>query len=207
MMTARIPDCRMPLRICVAIAIGCLGSSGADAQPSRASTMLRAGASRVDYTPAAGHLPAGFLGVLDPIYVRSLVVDNGRTRAALVAIDAGAMPTDLYRRVSARAAVELRIPPSQLLMSATHTHSVAFRIDSAVEEKVMQSLREATARLQPARIAWGTGRSYINVNRDRIDPTTHRWWEGPNRDGTSDKTVAVMRVETPAGLPIAVYTN
>jgi len=61
--------------------------------------------------------------------------------------------------------------------------------------------------LQPAQVAWGTGVSYINVNRDRIDPKTQRWWEGPNYDGTSDKTVAVVRIETPAGEPIAVYYN
>jgi neutral ceramidase len=168
---------------------------------------LRAGASRVDYTPRGSQLPSNFMGVLDPIYVRSVVLDNGRTRAAMVAIDAGAMPTDLYKKVSARAAAELKIPANQLLMSASHTHSVPFRLDGSVEEMVMRSLRESVARLQPARVAWGTGVSFINVNRDRVDPKTNRWWEGPNYQGTSDKTVAVVRIETPAGKPIAVYYN
>lgn len=167
---------------------------------------LRAGASRIDYTPT-GKLPQNFNGVLDPIYVRSVVLDNGRTRAALVAIDAGAMPTELYRKVSARAAAELKIPANQLLMSASHTHSVPFRLDDAVEETILRSLREAVGRLQPARVAWGTGVSYINVNRDRVDPKTNRWWEGPNYDGTSDKTVAVVRIENTVGRPIAVYYN
>ena len=49
--------------------------------------------------------------------------------------------------------------------------------------------------------------SYINVNRDRVDPVTNRWWEGPNYEGSSDKTVAVVRFETLAGAPIAVYYN
>ena len=53
----------------------------------------------------------------------------------------------------------------------------------------------------------GTGVSYINVNRDRIDPKTQGWWEGSNYEGTSDKTVAVIRIETPGGEPIAVYYN
>jgi neutral ceramidase len=172
-----------------------------------APPVLRAGAARVDYTPSAAALPAGFRGILDPIHVRALVVDNGRSRAALVTIDAGAIPTELYAKVSARAAAELAIPAEQLLLSATHTHSVPFRIDPSVEDKVLQALRESVARLEPARIAWGTGRAYINVNRDRIDPVTNRWWEGPNVDGPSDKTVAVLRVETPAGKPIAVYSN
>jgi neutral ceramidase len=179
-----------------------------DAQPSDgAAAALRAGAVRIDYTPRGAALPGNFTGVLDPIFVRALVLDNGSTRAALVAVDAGAIPGDLYDKVSARAAAELAIPASQLLISASHTHSVPFRLDLGVEETIMRGLRDAVARLQPARVAWGTGVSYINVNRDRIDPGTQRWWEGPNYDGPSDKTVAVIRVETPAGAPIAVYYN
>jgi hypothetical protein len=92
-------------------------------------------------------------------------------------------------------------------MSASHTHSVPFRMDGSVEEVILRSLRESIARLQPARLAWGTGVSFINVNRDRVDPKTSRWWEGPNYEGTSDKTVAVLRIETPARAPIAVYYN
>jgi hypothetical protein len=175
--------------------------------PGEAADGLRAGAFRVDYTPQGAQLPANFTGVLDPIFVRTLVLDNGSARAALVAIDAGAIPTDLYKSVSARAAAELRIPASHLLISASHTHSVPFRLDAGVEETILRALHESVARLQPAQVAWGTGVSYINVNRDRIDPKTQRWWEGPNYDGTSDKTVAVVRVETPAGEPIAVYYN
>jgi neutral ceramidase len=178
--------------------------SAAHAAPAQA---LRAGAARVDYTPRGAELPKNFTGVLDPIFVRVVVLDNGSTRAALVAIDAGSLPTEIYARVSARAATELKIPPSQLLMSASHTHSVPFRLDNSVEEVILRGLRDAVARLQPARVAYGTGLSYINVNRDRVDPKTNRWWEGPNYDGPSDKTVAVVRIDTPAGKPIAVYYN
>jgi neutral ceramidase len=187
-------------------AISLCSLSAAHGQPAgEAATALRAGAARIDYTPRS--LPGNFTGVLDPIFVRTLVLDNGSTRAALVAVDAGAIPGDLYDKVSARAAAELEIPASQLLISASHTHSVPFRLDLGVEDTIMRGLRDAIARLQPARVAWGTGVSYINVNRDRIDPKTQRWWEGPNYEGPSDKTVAVVRVATPAGEPIAVYYN
>ena len=57
----------------------------------------------------------------------------------------------------------------------------------------------ASAQTRQARVAWGTGVSHINVNRDRIDPKTQRWWEGPNYEGPSDKTVAVVKFETPGG--------
>lgn len=189
------------------IALCALQPVHAAQSPSEGRGAFRAGASRIDYTPRGAQLPRNFTGVLDPIFVRSVVLDNGSTRAALVAIDAGGLPTDLYKKVSARAAAELKIPPSQLLMSASHTHSVPFRLDDSVEEVILRSLRESVARLQPARVAWGTGVSFINVNRDRVDAKTNRWWEGPNYEGASDKTVAVVRIETPAGKPIAVYYN
>lgn len=175
------------------------------AKPARMT--LRAGTSRIDYTPRGAALPSNFTGVLDPVFVRTLVLDDGRTRAALVSIDAGATPAELYEKVSARAAQELGIPATQLLISASHTHSVPFRFDTSTITVVLRSLREAAGRLRPAQVAWGTGEAHINVNRDRVDPRTNRWWEGPNYQGNSDKTVAVMHVRTPDGKPLATYYN
>jgi hypothetical protein len=195
----------MKLRGLVMTLALCAGATVQAAQP--AADALRAGAARVDFTPAADRLPRNYLGVLDQVYVRCIVIDNGRTRAALVSIDAGGVSTDLYNKVSARAEKELNSPAAQLLMSATHSHSVPGQPAATMEEKVMQGLAAAVARLQPARAAWGTGVSYINVNRDLVDPATNRWWEGPNYVGTSDKTVAVIRFETLQGEPIAVYSN
>ncbi len=55
---------------------------------------LRAGAARIDITPDSTKLPRGFEGINDRIFVRAIVIDDGHTRAALVTVDAGAMPTD-----------------------------------------------------------------------------------------------------------------
>jgi hypothetical protein len=196
----------MKLPVLVLSLVMCAAAVPAERQAT-GTAALRVGAARIDYTPAADKLPRNYLGVLDPIYIRCIVIDNGRTRAALVSIDAGGVSTDLYDKVSARASKELNIPAAQLLISATHTHSVPFQAAGNLDEKVMQGLTAAAAKLQPARAAWGTGVSYINVNRDIVDPATNRWWEGPNYEGTSDKTVAVVRFESLQGEPIAVYSN
>jgi hypothetical protein len=74
-------------------------------------------------------------------------------------------------------------------------------------DRIVESVRLASQRLEPARVGYGTGVSYINVNRNIIDPETRRWWEGPNYDGPSDKTVAVIQFENTDGEPIAVYYN
>jgi neutral ceramidase len=168
---------------------------------------LRAGAARVDITPEQSALPRGYEGVNDRIFVRAIVVDDGRTRAGLVTVDAGGLPTDLWSTVSKQAEAQLRLPANNLLLTATHTHSVPFGLARELAPSIIKAISEAAGRLQPARMAYGTGTSYINVNRNLIDPQTHRWWEGPNYEGPSDKTVAVIRFETRDGKPIGVYYN
>jgi hypothetical protein len=68
-------------------------------------------------------------------------------------------------------------------------------------------VRQANANLQPARVGYGTGQFHVNVNRDAIHPETRTWCQGPNPDGPSDKTVAVVKFESLTGEPIAVYVN
>jgi neutral ceramidase len=171
---------------------------------------LRAGAAKVDITPAPDALPAGYEGILDQIYSRAIVLDSGSAKAALISVDAGGIPDGVWQEVAGRLERELRIPVANVLLTATHTHSAPRQEASAYgayADKIVESVRLAQARLEPARIGYGTGVSYLNVNRNIIDPKTRRWWEGPNYDGPSDKTVAVIALESLAGEPIAVYYN
>ncbi|MGE6697275.1 neutral/alkaline non-lysosomal ceramidase N-terminal domain-containing protein [Hyphomonas sp. NPDC076900] len=169
--------------------------------------VLKAGASKVDITPAGDKLPGIFTGVLDPIHVRAIVLENGAQRAALVTVDAGAIPNEIWQRLTTKAEAELGIPANQVILTATHTHSVPFGWSVGYEEQLYQAVEEAVAALRPAKMASGTGVSYINVNRNIIDPETGRWWEGPNYQGPSDKTVAVLSFQSLDGAPIAVYYN
>lgn len=168
---------------------------------------IRAGAAKVDITPAADELPPGYLGILDRIHSRAIVIEGGESVSALISVDAGGIPDDVWRSVTGALESELGIPPANVLLTATHTHSVPRQAGVAYVEKIVESVRLAHERRVPARIGFGTGASYINVNRNIIDPDTRRWWEGPNRDGPSDKTVAVIELESLSGEPIAVYYN
>jgi hypothetical protein len=172
-----------------------------------AQSALRAGAAKVDVTPAEAELPPGFLGILDRIHSRAIVIDDGQSLAALISVDAGAIPDPLWQEVTRRLERELEIPATNVLLTATHTHSVPRQQPAGYADKIVESVRLAKARLQAARIGYGTGVSYLNVNRNIIDPATRRWWEGPNYEGPSDKTVAVIAFEDLAGEPIAVYYN
>jgi len=169
--------------------------------------VLRAGAARVDVTPAEKDLPKNYEGILDHLYSRSIVVDNGTASAALISLDAGAIPDSLWQSVTRQIESELGIAAKNVLITATHTHSAPGQQGAAYIQKIVESVRLAKQRLAPARVGYGTGVSYINVNRNIVDPQTKRWWEGPNYDGASDKTVAVVKLETLSGDPIAVYYN
>ena len=61
--------------------------------------------------------------------------------------------------------------------------------------------------MQPAKIGYGEGKLYLNVNRDAIDEKTRLWSQEPNLAYPSDKTLAVVKIESLSGQLIAVYLN
>ena len=148
-------------------------------------------------------LPKNLEGILDHIYARAIVIDNGVTSAALVSVDTGMLGEQVWRAVSQRVEKELGIPVQNLIMNPTHTHSAS----GGSADQIFNVIKAAKDKLQPARIGYGTGVSYINIQRNIIDRNTNKWWEGANYDGPSDKTVAVIKVESLKGEPIAVYFN
>jgi neutral ceramidase len=172
-----------------------------------AASPLRVGAAKVDVTPAEGELPKNSFGVLDRLYARAIVLESGPATAALVTVDAGAIPDAIWQAVTQQVETDLGIPSENVLLTATHTHSAGGQRGPDYARKIVESVRQAKQQLTPARMGYGTGVSYINVNRQIIDAKTNRWWEGANYDGPSDKTVAVLEFETLSGQPIAVYYN
>jgi hypothetical protein len=137
---------------------------------------LRAGAARVDITPAQSELTKNSRGILDRLYARAIVLENGVSTAALITIDAGAVPDAVWRAATGRIEQELKIPAASVLLTATHTHSAGGQPGPDYVQKIVEAVRLAQQRLMPARMGYGTGVSYINVNRQIIDPKTNRWW-------------------------------
>ena len=193
--------------VLVVVVLVALVSPRTEAQTTRAISPLRVGAAKVDVTPSENELPKNGYGVLDHLYARAIVLDNGAATAALVTVDAGAIPDSLWQAVSQSIARDLGIPATRVLLTATHTHSAGGQRGPDYAQRIVEAVRLAKQRLTAARVGYGTGESYINVNRQIIDPKTGRWWEGPNREGPSDKTVAVVKFEAISGEPLAVYYN
>lgn len=190
---------------------------------THAQGTFRVGAARVDITPASepGNPPSGKYAH-ERLYVRAIVLDNGISRAALIGADQGGLFENVWQAASQQIASELNCPIQNIVMSATHTHSGwgpggfpgmrNLRPDSnapppPIVTQLVEAVRQAKSKLQPARVGFGTGKSYLNVNRDTVDGETHLWTQAPNLDGPSDKTVAVVEFLATNGQPIAVYMD
>jgi hypothetical protein len=181
---------------------------------------LRVGAARLDITPPAD--PAAPPGnyAHERLYLRAIVLDNGSARAALIGADQGGLSEVIWSAASKQIAAELNCPVANIVMSATHSHSAwgpgvrpgpggpppnPNQPPPPIVAQIVDTVKQAKAKLQPARAGFGKGASFLNVNRDTIDPETHLWTQAPNLNAPSDKTVSVLKFETPKGEPIAVY--
>ena len=167
--------------------------------------VLRVGAARVDITPPGVAARA----VRDSQYVRAIVIDNGVTRAALISADQAGSDEALWATASREIAAELEAAPENVLISVTHTHSAggpsSFMRSPLLPAALTEVIRRARERLRPAVMGYGVGSAHLNVNRDAIHPTTRQWYQGPNPEGVSDKSVPVISFWTPEGAPIAAY--
>ena len=59
----------------------------------------------------------------DPLAVRAILLDDGRTRIAITVCDNCALPRELLDQAKQLAAQRTGIPTERMLIAATHTHS------------------------------------------------------------------------------------
>src|SRR5690606_36401873 len=100
---------------------------------------LRVGAAKVDITPAVDELPERYEGILDRLYSRAVVIEDGGTAAALVSVDAGGVPDAVWQSVATAVEGELGIPITNLLLTATHTHSAPPHPAGPYAQKIVES--------------------------------------------------------------------
>ncbi|MBI4550819.1 MAG: neutral/alkaline non-lysosomal ceramidase N-terminal domain-containing protein [Candidatus Latescibacteria bacterium] len=151
---------------------------------------LQIGVARSDITPPVGVELCGFgifrerrsTAVLEPLYARAMIIDDGRTRAAIINCDLVGVDIVLTRAIRTRAERELDISADHLMIACTHTHSGPATIplvgwgerdpayESRLPDLLMAALSEATARLAPAELAYGQAPvEGIAYNRERKD--------------------------------------
>lgn len=150
---------------------------------------LRAGTAVVDITPPVGGHLAGFavrrapsVRVNDPLSARAVAVSDGDNISVVVALDLIALTVEQHRAWRERAARSAGIAPSNIVLTATHTHggptvtpgALGQEPDDAylvsLEERVADAVVKACSRLEPATITYEAGRcTGVASNRRKPD--------------------------------------
>ena len=177
-------------RIAIVAGLGILAMAGfvgnANAGP------LRAGVASVDVSPTKFPVivNGGFLAdkadkVLDRLYARTVVLDDGSQPIAITVVDSCMMPRDMLDKAKADAARSTGIPVERMLISATHTHTAPSTMGTLgtppdpdyvamLPGLITESIVKAHRNLQPAKIGW-------TVVEDFDHTHTRRWIRRPDK--------------------------
>jgi len=205
--------------------------SGAAPQAAGKPAGLRAAAVKVDITPQTSQWLMGYqarrsTGVHDNIYHRVVALDTGDTQFYLISSDLCLFSPTLYDTVTAELQAVLGIDPRQVMWSVTHTHAapeigppdmykaLLGRSDhdwdrdytGRTTTALLEAVRTARGRLEPARIAFGTGAAMANMNR-RARDVDGRVSIGLNPDGPVDRQIGLIRLSRQDGSLIALVAN
>lgn len=210
-----------------------VSSEGAD--PAAVKAVFRASCVKVDITPATpqwlhGYGPRKSEGVHDNIYHRIAAMDDGSGPFFLISTDVCTISPEFYHQTCRVLEVETGITSDRVWWSATHTHAAPhvgpqdlgqlfskslgdrFSMDHDethwlwVQQRLIDGIKDARWRLEPARMGIASGTSYANINR--------RGWNaegesilGVDPEGPVDRQVGLIRLERLDGSPIALIAS
>ncbi len=178
------------------------------------TTTLSAGTAELDITPPVGVDLTGYVaregpsvGVHDRLFARALVLDDGRTRAALVACDLVGFTVALAATVRATIGDAIDIPVHAVMLTGTHTHSGPATIPlhgcgeidpaylASLPPRLIEVARQATANMTRVQVGAGQGAFPDGLFNRR-------------RDGAPvDPGVGVACLRTPDGTTVATLVN
>jgi hypothetical protein len=196
------------------------------------AAQFRASVVKIDITPdqpqwLLGYGPRQSTGVHDHIYHRIVAMDDGQTQFFLVSTEICLFSPSVYDEVMGALEAETGIKPVQVWWTVTHTHSApevgpaglgaAFmgerykhdhntEYTARVKKSLIDGIKEARAKLEPARLGVGWGMAMANINRRARDlegPT----YLGLNPDGPADRQIGVIRLEKADGKMLALIAN
>ncbi|WP_417378182.1 neutral/alkaline non-lysosomal ceramidase N-terminal domain-containing protein [Gimesia sp.] len=178
---------------------------------------LQAGAAKYNITPRK--FPVSMTGSFqdrqaqsahDPLHARALVLKSGDTSIAFVVCDICLISREIFDAAKQQASLKTGIPTSNMLTSATHTHTAPTSVPLAqchpspayvqfLTEGIAQSIINAHAQLAPAQIAWGVTEEPAEVNN-------RRWYvkEGEIQLNPFGKKTDKVRTNPPRGSEILI---
>ena len=212
--------------------LGFLSLAIAMTTSNAAAGSFRASVVKVDITPdksqwLLGYAPRQSTGVHDHLFHRVVAMDDGQTQFFLISTDICLFSPSAYDKVTIDLEKEMGIKPLQVWWTTTHTHSAPevgpaglpavflgnryqhepnLEYSGWVENKLIDGIKEARAKLEPARLGVGWGISMANINRrakDAVGPASL----GLNPDGPADRLIGLIRLEKADGKLLVLIAN
>ena len=176
---------------------------------------LRAGVAKLDITPPADTKVVGHVrethGARDRIRAAILLLDDGRTKAAIVTFDLLDAWDELVSQVRDVVSRASGTPRSNILVAASHNHSgPGWAATSPYCRGMIEGLGVAAATaardMRPVSLGYGEGMIHFNINRRKV--INGRAVVRLNPDGPCDRRVKVLRVDDGRRLdPMAVVMH
>ena len=191
---------------------------------------LRVGASAVpvegdDSMILAGGIgPARATGQEGDLRATAIVIEKAPTKVAIVSCDVLFVPGDLTDRAAARIEKSTGIPPSNLLVHATHTHHAPSVTAvhgygpepvfvKRLEDAVVRAVEQASSKLSDARFFFHLAEEKtIGQNSRLLLKDGQIFWVGPRDDavrptGPFDPELPVFAFRDPADKLVALLFN
>lgn len=221
---------RKPLGFYLVLLIFAFGAFGS--APSARAAQFRASVVKIDITPdqpqwLLGYSPRQSTGIHDHLYHRIVAMDDGTTQFYLISTDICLYSPSLYDDVTKEIEKQTGIKPLQIWWTVTHTHSAPeigppglpavfmgeryehdhnTQYSAWAENKLIEGIKEARAKLEPARLGVGWGWAMANINRRARDEDGPAFL-GLNPDGPADRQIGLLRLEKADGSLLALIAN
>lgn len=205
------------------------------------SQSLRVGVAEVDITPPIGFPMAGYYherlaeGAIDPLKAKAIVFQHGQTEAALVVCDLIGIAVDLSQAVRKRASEKTGIPVSNIVISATHSHTAPdymkelyLKLGAEEQEPLraeyieklitgpVDAILKAREAAKPAKLARGSAaqQTPVSFNRRFVmrDGSVRTWMNFENPDvvrvaGPIDPEIGLLMIRDETGAPLGILSN
>jgi neutral ceramidase len=181
---------------------------------------LKAGMAKVVITPPVGTKLAGYAGrtepsteILDNLYAKALVLDDGNERLALVVCDLIWYGIDLVNETRDIIQKQSGVKPDNIMITCTHTHcgpnlrSADKSYVEGLKFHIAGAVASAVNTMREARIGVNKGECYTSSNRRNPNSPSGPYNLYKYPEGTMDPTVMTLRVEDTSGNMIGIMTN
>ncbi len=186
---------------------------------------MRFGTSKDIITPrtptklaCTGRFDQNFIGIHDDVYVRCLVLDDGKNKAVLLSFDLLFHDRTLNAEIAAYASARYEVDPAAVVLSCTHAHTAPAvkgynpeHHDDAYEalllERAKAAIDRAMCSLREGTLEHGTFEADFNVSRR--GQRNGRFVNAPNPDPAypRNRKCFVLCARDMDGKPGAILTN